>query len=571
MRDLFSRAKIAFTNVDTRFQLIVIGLIVGLFSGLAAVGLNMALKGITHVFEKGNHHYILLVLPALGIFLTVAVLKYIIKDFGGHGVPEVIHSLSMKGGELRFRSSFSRLIGSLITLSSGGSAGPEAPVVISGAAIGSNIAKYFKSNELVRVAVTGSGAAAAIASIFNAPITGIIFTMEIILGEWTSLYMLPVAISSVTGTIVSRLLNGNQIPFAHRSFIVSINDILASVGLAVVVAIISLGFIKMLIWSSKLLDRWIKLHLIKAIAGGLMVGVIIFFLPAVRGEGYELVRSLISEKYATGLLLLLGLILLKMVATSLTLSSGGSGGVFAPSLVIGSLTGLFYYKILCQFFSPAIFNGSSLFSLVAMAGMLSGTMQAPLTGIFLIVEITGGYDAILPLLLVSFLVTTLVKRVESHSIYHFELVKKGFLLRPRTDARVLSEIKAVELLEKDILTIYPEMSLAQLIPKIKESRRNHFAVISRQNKKYLGMVNLEDIKPILFDQNLLQSIIVEEVMKCDQVTVSLGDNVVDILRKFDATQSWSLPVVEDGKFQGLLSKSTILDHYRKELKAQTEY
>jgi CIC family chloride channel protein len=260
-----------------------------------------------------------------------------------------------------------------------------------------------------------------------------------------------------------------------------------------------------------------------------------------------------------------------MVATSLTLSSGGSGGVFAPSLVIGSLAGLFYYKILCQFFSPASFNGSSLFSLVAMAGMLSGTMQAPLAGIFLIVEITGGYDAILPLLLVSFLVTTLVKRVERHSIYHFELVKKGFLLRPRTDARVLSEIKAAELLEKDILTVYPEMSLHQLIPRIKRSRRNHFAVISRQSKAYLGMVNLEDIKPILFDQNLLKSIIVEEVMKCDQMTVSLDENVVDILRKFDATQSWSLPVLEDGRFRGLISKSSILDHYRKELKAQTEY
>ena len=400
MRDLFSRLRIAFTNLDTRFQLIVIGLIVGLCSGLAAVGLNVALKGLSHVFEQTEQGYLSLLLPAFGIFLTVAVLKYVIRDFGGHGVPEVVHSISMKGGDIKLRSSFSRLVGSLITLSSGGSAGPEAPVVISGAAIGSNIAKYFKSNELVRVAVTGSGAAAAIASIFNAPITGIIFTMEIILGEWTSMYMLPVAISSVTGTIVSRLLNGNQIPFAHRTFIVSINDILACVGLAVVVALFSLIFIKLLNWSSRLLDKWISRPLLKALTGGLLVGVIVFFLPAVRGEGYELVRSLISEKYAMGIFLLLGLILLKMVATSLTLSSGGSGGVFAPSLVIGSLAGLFYYKILCQFFPVSDFNGSSFFSLVAMAGMLSGTMQAPLTGIFLIVEITGGYDAILPLLLV---------------------------------------------------------------------------------------------------------------------------------------------------------------------------
>ena len=272
-----------------------------------------------------------------------------------------------------------------------------------------------------------------------------------------------------------------------------------------------------------------------------------------------------------GIFLLLGLILLKMVATSLTLSSGGSGGVFAPSLVLGSLAGLFYYKILCQFFPVSDFNGSSFFSLVAMAGMLSGTMQAPLTGIFLIVEITGGYDAILPLLLVSFLSTTLVKRIEKQSIYHFELVKKGFLRRPRTDARILSEIKALELLEKNISTIYPEMSLHQLVPKIKKTSRNYFAVVSRKEKTFLGMVNLEDIKQFLFDQSLLKSIIVEEVMQTDMVTVSPQENVVDILRKLDAGNWWSLPVVEDGIFQGLISKSTILDHYRKELKAQTEY
>ena len=259
-----------------------------------------------------------------------------------------------------------------------------------------------------------------------------------------------------------------------------------------------------------------------------------------------------------------------MIATSFTLGSGGSGGVFAPSLVIGSLGGLFYFQILVMIFPGVKFSGPSLFSLVGMAGMLSGTMQAPLSGIFLIVEITGGYDAILPLLLVSFLTTTLVKLVEKHSIYHFELIKKGFLLRPRTDARILSEIKAEELLEKDLVRVHPEMLLKDIIPLIKKSPRNYFPVESKKTGEFLGMVYFKDLKQYLFNTDLLNSIIVEELMQKDILSVSLSDNVIDILDKFDSTDSWSLPVLEKKRFLGLISKSSLLDHYRRELKAQTE-
>jgi len=570
MRLFFSHIRLIFVNLDSRIQLILIGIIVGLCSGLAAVGLNFGLKQSFRFINQYQDKLLLFILPVLGILATVVLLKYVIRDFGGHGVPDVIHSVSMKGGALKLRSSFSKLLGSLITLASGASAGPEAPVVMSGAAIGSNIARYFRSNEMIKVAVTGSGAAAAIASIFNAPIAGIIFTMEIILGEWTSMNMLPVAIASVTGTIVSRLLNGNQIPFLHRIFQVNINDIFATVGLSLVIAVLSLAFIKFLKLSSILLNRYIKNVLGIAVSGGLLVSLIIYFYPATRGEGYELVRHVISENFSGGIFLIMGLILMKMIATSFTLSAGGSGGVFAPSLVIGSLGGLFYYQILVVFFPGSAFSGSSLFALVGMAGMISGTMQAPLTGIFLIVEITGGYDAILPLLLVAFLTSTLVKLVEKHSIYHYELVTRGILRRPRTDARILSEIKAEELLEKNLIPVHPEMLLKDIVPLIQRSERNHFPVISKKEGNFLGMVSFQDIKRYLFNPDLLNSIIVEEVMQTNLVTVSLTDNVVDILKKFDITRSWSLPAVENNRFKGLLSKSTILDHYRKELKAQTE-
>ena len=557
-------------NLDTRIQLMIIGVIVGLCSGLAAVGLNIGLREFSGLLMQFQDKLIWVLFPAGGLVLTVLILKYVFRDFKGHGVPEVIFSVSIRAGALKFRSSFSRLIGSLITISSGGSAGPEAPVIISGAAIGSNIAHYFKANEMMRIAVTGSGAAAAIASIFNAPITGIIFTMEVILGEWSATMMFPVAIASVTGTIVSRLLNGNQIPFQHRIFDVSIYDILASVGLAVAIALFSLLFIQLLKRVSTILDSWFKNALIQAMIGGLVVGCITIFLPQVRGEGYEVVRALIGEKYSLGFGIVLLLILMKMVATSFTLGAGGAGGVFAPSLVIGSLGGWFYFRGLEAVFSQVQFSGASLFSLVGMAGMISGTMQAPLSGIFLIVEITGGYDAILPLLLVSFLTTMLVKLIEKHSIYHFELVKRGLLLRPRTDGRILSEIRPEELLEKDLIPVYPEMVMRDIIPLIQKSSRNYFPVEDKKSGQYRGMLFFNDIKTLLFNDDMLNSIIVEEVMQVDLDTVSLNDSVIDILKKFDSTNAWSLPVVENGRFIGLISKASLLDHYRKELKAQTD-
>jgi len=570
MNEFNNKFRTIFVNLDPRLQFIIIGIIVGLFSGLAAVGLNYGLEEFSLLQHKFQGSIYAVLLPAVGIILAVVVLKYIIRDFGGHGVPEVIYSVSIKGGALKFRSSFSKLIGSLFTISFGGSAGPEAPVVISGAAIGSSIARYFKSNENIRVAVAGSGAAAAIASIFNAPITGIIFTMEVILGEWTSRKMLPVAISSVTGTIVSRLLKGNQIPFTHRQFNVNINDIFATVGLAIAFAIFSILFIKSLKLVSTVLDKYLNSALLKALLGGLSVGIIALFFPYVKGEGYHVVRQLIAGNFSSAILLVLIAVIMKMLATSLTLGSGGSGGVFAPALLIGSLGGYFYFQLLILIFPSTTFTGAALFALVGMAGMLSGTLQAPLTGIFLIVEITGGYDAILPLLLVSFLTTTLVKLVEKHSIYQHELIKKGLLLRPRTDGRILSEIQPMELLETDLIKIHPEMVLKDLTPLIQKSKRNYFPVEDSKSGDFLGMVYFNDIKKYLFDPNLVNSIIIEELMQTDLTTVSLTESVADILKTFDITHAWSLPVVENRKFLGLISKATMLDQYRKELKAQTE-
>jgi CIC family chloride channel protein len=566
------KIRTIFINLNPTAQMSIIGVIVGLACGLAAVGLTRGLHFFNVLLSRHHDHLYYYLFPLTGIAINVLFLKYIARDLGGHGVPEVIHSVSMKGGSLRIRSSFSRWIGSLITLSSGGSAGPEAPIVITGAALGSNISRYFKSNERIKIAVTGSGAGAAIASIFNAPITGIIFTMEVILGEWTHRTMLPIAISSVTGTVVSRLMNGNQIPFKHQEFPFNSNDVLASVGLAITLACFAFVFIRALSWSSTFLDRLIKNFLGKALLGGALVSILIYFFPLVRGEGYELVRNAISQNYDAGILALLILVGMKMLATSFTLGSGGSGGVFAPSLVMGSLAGFFYYKILVLAFPTVRFSGAGLFSLVGMAGMISGTMQAPLTGIFLIVEITKGYDAILPLLVVSFLASMLVRLFEKHSIYHHELAKKGFLLRPQTDARILCDIKTQELLETDFTILHPDMLLKDMIPLIKKSTKDYFPVEDKKTGDFLGMVYFSDIKQYLFDEAFLDFTIVSVVMRNvrDLTLLSIDEPVSQIVEKFDTTNFRTLPVLKEKKFMGLISKSTILDHYRKELKAQTE-
>jgi chloride channel protein, CIC family len=568
--DYLSRLKQLFINSNEKFKLGFIGLIVGISSSLAAVGLNHALHYAHLVSQSLAAEWYTIFFPAIGLILTVIFLKYLVNDFEGHGVPEVIHSISLKGGLLKLRSAYSKIIGSLITIAFGGSAGPEAPVVVSGAAIGSNISHFFRTNEKIRIAVAGSGAAAAIASIFNAPIAGIIFTMEVIIGDWATIYMLPIAIASVTGTEVSRLLNGNQIPFTHELLPVHLNDIAMSVFLAFFCAFFSVGFIRLMRHLSKTLDNWFKYILLKAFVVGIVLGIMIYFVPEIKGEGYEFVNSIITGQFSSGIILIILIILLKIIATSLTLGAGGAGGVFAPALVIGSSTGLFFYVLVQSLFPQMELHSPPLFALLGMAGMLSGTLQAPLTGIFLIIEITGGYYAILPLLVVSFLTSTIAKRFEKQSIYHYELVKKRLLHRPRTDGKIMADINPMELLEKDSIIVHPEMTLDELIPIIKKSKRNYFPVIESDSNNFVGMVYFNDLKEFIFEGTLLHSILVEEVMHVDVATINFTDNLMEIQNKFDRTNSWSLPVVENKKYMGLISKATMLDLYRKELKVQTE-
>ncbi len=507
-------------------------------------------------------------LPGIGAAMSSLFLEKIVNEGAGHGVPEVVYSVSRYGGLMRFRSSFSRLISSCLTIGSGGSAGPEAPVVMSGAAIGSNIAKFFSLNDRQRVALVGCGAAAAISSIFNAPIAGMIFSMEVILGEWSSAYLIPIAIASVAGTEVSRILQGNQIVFSHRHFDIDLMNIVVCLGLAIITAAASILLTRMIKYMNGKYGKAPVPLWMRAALGGCTVGLIGLFFPVVLGEGYNSIHMMIEGVFAQGFIIVVLAAFLKILATSLTLGSGGSGGIFAPCLVIGSFTGLAYHRGLVLLWPSVSWVNEGCFALLGMAGLISGMLQAPMTAIFLIVEITGGYEVILPLIIVSTISTTFCRYIESASFYLKDLTEKGHLLRPRTDARVLTELNVRELLETDCIGVKQNMLLRDFINIVKKSHRNYFPVEDEKTGHFLGMIYLDDIRPYLFNPGMYDAVLLGQIMDINVQTVALDDDLTEILDIMDINHLYSMPVVADNKFAGMISKATLLNQYRKELMVQ---
>ncbi|MFO7714216.1 chloride channel protein [Desulfosarcina sp.] len=547
----------------------VFAVLVGICSGLAALLLNRSLETMLEWLHPYRVYWWAIFLPAVGAALSSLFLDKIVNEGAGHGVPEVIYAVSRYGGLLRLRSSFSRLISSCLTIGSGGSAGPEAPVVMSGAAIGSNIARAFSLNDRQRVALVGCGAAGAIAAIFNAPISGMVFAIEVILGEWRTMNIIPIAIAAVAGTEVSRLLKGNQIAFAHRAFNIHYNDIAACVGLAIICALASILLTRAL-RSMHHVSKRVALPLwVRAAIGGCMVGVIGYFLPYVLGEGYHAIRTAIEGGFTGGLMLVAVIAVFKILATALTLGWGGSGGIFAPCLVIGAFVGLSFHRFLASVWSSVQWVNEGCFALLGMAGLISGILQAPLTGIFLVIEITGGYEVILPLIVVSAISTTLCHYVEPASFYLKDLVEQGQLLRPGTDARVLADLSIQELLETDCICVHPDMRLVKFIDIVKSSHRNYFPVEDPTTGRFLGMIQLDDIRPYLFDPAMHHAVLTGQLMNTHIQTVSLYDDLSDVLQKMDQGHIFSMPVVADNRFLGMISKATLLDQYRKELMVQT--
>jgi len=562
-------------RLDDRLLLIIIGALVGTCSGLAAVAMYQGLIAMFAWMHHYQGYWWSFLLPGIGAALAAIFLEKILKEGAGHGVPEVVYSVSRYGGLMRLRSGFSRLISGCLTIGTGGSAGPEAPVVMSGAAIGSNIAQYFSLNDRQRVAIVGCGSAGALAAIFNAPIAGLVFTIEVIVGEWSAVNIVPIAIASVAGAEVCRLLQGNQIAFTSLAFQVDLVDTLACVGLAVFTAAASILLTRTLRYSNTVSHRLAhKISLpfwVRPLLGGCAVGLIGLCLPEVLGEGYHFIQDMVKGVFSQGLLIVFVLMLAKIAATSLTLGWGGSGGIFAPCLVIGSFTGLVYHRFI-DLLGPGVgWVDEGCFALLGMAGLISGILQAPLTGIFLIVEVTGGYGVILPLIVVSAVSATLTHAFEPASFYLKELVEKGHYLRPRTDERVLADLTVRELVEKDCIVVYKNMKLGEFVKIVKKSHRNFFPVEDEHTGNFVGMIHLDDIREYLFDPLLYETVFLEQIMNTHVETVDLDDDLTDVLERMDSRNLFSLPVVANKRFIGMISKATLLDKYRSELMVQSYY
>ena len=562
--------RLLLARADERLLLMVGGIVVGVFAGVAAVILTRAIAGVEHALLAWRSAPWAFILPGLGAALSALFLVHVVRENAGHGVPEVILSVSRRGGLLRFRQSFSRLISSCLTIGSGGSAGPEAPVVMSGSAIGSSIARVAGFNERQRVILVGCGAAGAIASIFNAPIAGMVFAMEVILGEWSRVTIAPIAVASVAGAQVSHLLRGNQIPFGPAAFSIELPDLLAALLIGIATALASVLLTRLLrlgtrLWQHSPLPVWAR-----AMAGGISVGLIGLAMPMVLGEGYGAVRTAIAGELGSTLLLVGIAILAKIVATSLTIGSGGSGGIFAPSLLIGSLVGVATHRAVVALWPGIALAPEGCFALLGMAGLVAGILQAPLTAIFLIVEITGGWSVILPLIVVAAVSATVCQRLEPQSFYLHDLVRSGQLARPGTDARVLGDIRVEELLEHDCRTVAEGLKLRELLPVIAGSHRNWFPVVDPEGR-LLGLLHLDVVRPFLFRSELYDVLIAGELMDPTPHTASPDDSLADVLERMDRTRSFSLPVVDHAhRFLGMISKATVLDQYRKELIVQTE-
>ncbi len=555
--------------IDDRLLLILAGSLAGICSGFAAIALRLSLETVLEWLHPLRHMWWAFILPAVGALGSSLFLEKVTREGAGHGVPEVIYAVSRYGGLLRFRSSFSRLISSFLTIGSGGSAGPEAPVVMSGSAIGSNIAKFLSLNDRQRITLVGCGTAGAIASIFNAPIAGLVFSVEVILGEWKFVNIIPIAIASVVGAEISQAIIPEQVLFNHQPFQVQVQDTALCLGLAVITALISVLFTKTLRQSAKIAKRSGLPFWVKAIAGGCAVGSIAITMPVVLAEGYHYIQSMISNTFSMGFFLVTVAVFAKIIATAVTLGWGGSGGIFAPCLLIGCLTGAAYHKGLTALLPGVDFASEGAYALLGMTGLISGVMQAPLTGIFLIVEITGGYETILPLIVVSSISSTLSHYIEPASFYFKELIEKGQFLRPGTDARILSDLKLNELIETHYTTVSENMVFRQFIDILKTSKQNVFPVISDSSGEFKGMIQISAIRKFALDPGMYDMILLNQIMDTTIPAASSTDDLQEVLDIMTVNNINSIPIVEHDHFVGMISKTKILDLYRRELIMQT--
>ncbi|HKI87519.1 MAG TPA: chloride channel protein, partial [Draconibacterium sp.] len=516
-------------NMSDRNFIYLLSLIIGLLSGLGALLLknliHFVAEKLTHWFAVDGASYLYLVYPLVGIFLTVLFVRFVIKDDISHGVSKILYSISRKSSRIKGHNTYSSMIASSLTIGLGGSVGAEAPIVLTGASIGSNLARTFKLNYKYITLLVGCGAGGAIAGIFNAPIAGIVFTLEVLMLDLTMAYLIPLLISAISATIISYFFMGegvllrlNQVNPFH------IHTIWFYMALGVFTGLVGLYFTRTTMYLEKKFLK-IKNWLVKLLVGGFILGLLIFLFPPLWGEGYSSILTIFSGKGTELLnnslffplkdngylvvLVLAGILIFKVVAMSATTASGGIGGIFAPTLFMGAMAGYFLAKLLNTFYDLGLPEDN--FALAGMAGMMAAVMHAPLTGIFLTAEITGGYGLFIPLIVTSTIAYITIMRFEPHSIYTKRLAQRGELITHHKDKAVLQMMEVKKLIETDFEVLVPSATLRDLVKAISKSQRNLYPVVD-EDGILKGMVKLSDIKSLIFETDLYDSVKVKDLM-----------------------------------------------------------
>ena len=553
--------------------LVALAAAVGLASSAVAIALRSGVHALFELLQPLRETRWGVLLPAAGAWVSVWLVLRVFREPGGHGVPAVLESVSRRGGAMRRRSIFSRLIGSLVNVASGGSAGLEGPIVYSTAAMGSTMAGALRLAERQRVLLLACGVAAGIGAIFNAPLTGMIFATEVVLAEWSLAAVIPVAVSAAVATEAGRLILGAEGAFRAAEFAWGTADLVAAGFLGAVCGLLSAALVGAIFSAERLGSRLARRGVLAgtgvlAAVAGLGVGLIGWLSPGAIGEGYAVVDQVL-EGDAGAFPLLLALLAAKFLATTLTLGSSTPGGIFAPSLVLGAVLGSAFGAALATLLPGVGFAEPGFFALVAMAGMVAGTMQAPLTGIFLALETTRGWEHTLPLILVAVLSALTVRSFLRYSFYTWDLQRTGRLLRRGTDPRILAELTAGEMVDAESISVEAGSTLDDLTRLLPSTKRNHFAVVEPETGRLLGMLDVSSLRAFIFDERVRQATPVETVMDASVPSLEAGSSLLQAMEVFEESGAWVLPVTVDGAFLGTLSKSTLFDRYRRELIVQT--
>lgn len=566
---------------------LMLSLLVGVCTGIAAFLLKTLVDEIklllTQGFDEAETNGLYLLYPAVGILLTSLFIKYVVRDDISHGVTKILYAISRKKARIKPHNRWSSVVASAITIGFGGSVGAEAPIVLTGSAFGSDFGKRFHLPPNTVMLLVGCGAAGAVAGIFKAPIAGLVFVLEVLMLDLNMASLLPLLVTCITSACVSYAFYGTESMFSFyldKQF--SIDIIPGCILLGVFCGLVSLYFTRTMNRFegvfAKLKSRWVKFVL-----GATVLGVLIFFFPAMYGEGYDVITQLLNNASASdimhntlfygndnNLLIYLGLVLLfKVFASTATNGGGGCGGVFAPSLFLGCVAGFIFAHLWNTSLSMVSIEEGVLSakncSLYGMAGLMSGVMHAPLTGIFLIAELTGGYGLFVPLMIVSVVSYLTINVFEPHSIYAMRLARKGELITHDKDNAILTLLSINSVIEKDFKKVTPDMDLWQFVNVIAKSHRNLFPVVDKAGR-LIGVVTLDAVRHVMFRQELYHRYTVGTFMKEPPAILTISDTLKVATAKFDETQAWNLPIVdEEGKFMGFISRSGLFNSYRQTL------